>query len=183
MLTCTSPSSAAISTADLKIHMRVESTDTSQDDAIDGFGLAAQRYVEDRCRMTLGISTWTVRTDQYIIPLEMGVFFAVSTVQTISDTSTTEDVTDYRVNKTPSQAVVVIDGTVSLEDGDGDPLDFYVAYTAKAPSVAEDQMTQATAMLAAHFYAHRESVIKGTIAAPTPMGVDMLCDSISLARM
>lgn len=182
MLTCTSPSSAAITTANLKLHMRVDSSDESQDATIAGFGLAAQRYVESRCRMTVNSSSWEKRTRDYIIPLEMGELTAITSVQTVDNDGDREDVTDYRVNRTPGLATVVIGEDVELGDEE-DPLEFSIKWTAEAPDDLVDSLTQAIAMLAAHFYAHRESVITGTIAAPTPMGVDMLCDSLTLARL
>ena len=181
MLTCTSTSSAAISTADLKIHMRVEASDTSQDDAIDGFGLAAQRYVEGRCRMTVNASSWEKRTREYIIPLEMGELTAITSVETVDDDDTRVAITDYRLNRTQGLATVVIGAAVSLTNGD-EPLEFSIKWAAAAPDDQDEPLIQAIAMTAAHFYAHRESVVKGTIAAPMPMGVDMLCDSLTLAR-
>lgn len=176
MLTCTSTSSAPISTANLKIHMRVESANTSEDTAIDGFGLAAQRYVEARCRMTVNASSWQKQTRGYIIPLEMGELDTLDAVVSVDDAGVETAITDYRLNSAPALATLVVGNAVPAAE-------FRVRWTASAPDDVKDCVTQAIAMTAAHFFAHRESVVKGTIAAPMPMGVDMLCDSLTLARL
>ena len=182
MLTCKSISTAAITTANLKIHMRVESSDTSQDAAIAGFGLAAQRYIESRCRMSVNVSSWEKRTRDYIIPLEMGELKTFTSLETVDDSGTRVAVTDYRINYTPALATIIIGPTVSLTNGTDD-LEFSAKWDAQAPADLADSLTQSIAMLSAHFYATRESVVVGTIAVPVPMGVDMLCDSMTLARI
>lgn len=132
--------------------------------------------------MTVNSSSWEKRTRNYIIPLEMGEMTSLTSVETVNDSGTRVSITDYRVNRTPSLTTVVIGDAVTLGDED-DPLEFSVKWDAAAPDDLQDSLVQSIAMVAAHFYAHRESVVKGTIAAPMPMGVDMLCDSMTLARL
>tara|TARA_R110002020_G_scaffold328050_2_gene544001 strand:- start:1308 stop:1778 length:471 start_codon:yes stop_codon:yes gene_type:complete len=156
--------------------MRVEASDTSEDDAIDGFGLAAQRYIESRCRMTVNASSWQKQTRDYIIPLEMGELDTLDAVVSVDDAGAETAITDYRLNSAPSLATLVIGKAVEAAE-------FRVRWTASAPDDMVESVTQAIAMTAAHFFANRESVVRGTIAAPMPMGVDMLCDSLTLARL
>tara|TARA_R100001594_G_scaffold40312_1_gene72141 strand:- start:3487 stop:4005 length:519 start_codon:yes stop_codon:yes gene_type:complete len=170
MLTNLIASTAALTTAELKAQMRVDSS--TEDTLIDGYGSAAQKYIEDRTRQTATTSQWQIETRAYVITLPIGNLTGIVAVDAIDKTGAVSAVTDYRINSTTSLATVVIGSGVAEAD-------FRIRWNAETAN--PEQMKQCIAMLAAHWYERRESVVSGTISAPAPHGLDMLCDSFTLA--
>ena len=157
--------------------MRVDASYTAEDSSIDAYGLAAQRYVEQRCRLSIGTGTYRQTTRDYLIPLLVGDFVSLSGVEILAKDGTATVTTDYRVDLAQAVPYVVIDDDVAK------PYGFRVTYTANANSGDAAQAKQAVLMLAAHWYNVRESVSISASVATVPHAVDFLCDAISRAQV
>lgn len=171
------PSPAIFNTAQLKLQMRVDASYTTEDSNIDAYGLAAQRYVEQRCRLSMGAGTYAELTRDYLIPLRFGDFDTLSGVDIADKAGNWTAITEYRLDLAQGIPYVVIDDDVEV------PYSFRASYTAEANSADLAMCKQAGLMLAAHWFNVRESVSVSASVATVPHAVDMLLDSITRARI
>ena len=184
MLSTITPSAAIYTVAgatmtEPKAHMRIDSSNTADDAMVELYCTAAQRYIEARARIVFGVAEFRIETRAYQIPLEITKFKSLESVATLDSAgAATTITTGFRLDLSQAVPHLIIDPAVHLE-----PYAFRVQYKAEEDTEVQTQARAALLLLGAHFYANRESVVTGTIATPVPMGLGMIIDSLSLARL
>jgi len=182
-LYCSTPAtSACLSLAEAKSHLRV--THIDDDDDITDLALAAQQHVEDYLSRTLMPATWVLSLSAFPAgkrPLMLDVapyasLTSLAYTDGAGDGQTLTETTDFKVsgNARPAFLFPVYGTTWPTARREPDSVVVtWVAGYADAASVPE-VYKRAMRLLIGHWYENREQVVVGTIASELPVGVRTL---------
>ena len=175
MIECITPTTAAVTLAEMKEHCRVVGTldDTYLTDLI----LAAQRLVESETRRTLSSAVWQETTDVREVPIEYGDLVSVDHVKTVAKdgTETTVDAADWNLPTNMGARYVYIDDSV-------DGISFRIRYTTTINEEALPMAKHAVMMIGAHWFEHREEVVVGVTPAKMPLGYQHIRAHLAIRR-
>jgi len=187
----TAPAAEPISTADAKLHLRVDVSD--DDDYIDALVSAARKRLEQEAGVALITQTLEMHLDAF--PADGGAITVlrpplqdVSSITYIDSNGDeqTWSSDDYRVDTkswpgriTPAYNEVYpttreITGAVTIT--------FLAGYGAAGSAVPQD-LIHALKMLIGHWYENREDVITGTITSKVPKAFDWLIAPYKVYRI
>lgn len=175
------PATEPVTTAELKSHLRVDSTD--EDTLIASLGTAARQYVEEQTRRALVTQTWVLKLDEFPesdgeILLPRPPLVSVSSVTYVDTAGSTQTLSSsvYSVDTTdtPGRITLAYDQTwPTVRDQRNAITVTYVAGYGAASAVP-DALKAAIKLLVGHWFTNREGVVTGTIATEIPMAVDAL---------
>tara|TARA_R100001463_G_scaffold29034_3_gene66262 strand:+ start:1551 stop:2081 length:531 start_codon:yes stop_codon:yes gene_type:complete len=175
MIESITPSTAAISLADMKEHARIDGT--LDDTYVETLILAGQRIVESEIRRTLSSAVWQQTESTRMIALEYGDLVSVDAVFVVAKdgTETAVSTSKYHLPAAEGARYVEIDSSVDGEQ-------FRVRYTTTINDEAKPIAVQAVKMLCSHWFEHREEVVVGVTPARMPLGYQHIVGHLSLAR-
>lgn len=187
LILVTGPAEEPLTVSEAKEQIRLEVPE--DDNVVLRCLSAARQTVEKRLGRMLVTQTWDLFLDEFpcdgVIRVEhVSPVQSVSFVKYLSAAGvyTTLDTTAYTLSTNRYPATLTPAYGTSwpspIRDVDAVQVRLVLGYGA-GRSVPED-MRHAVAMVFAHFYAHRESVVTGTISSEIADGADALIDSARL---
>lgn len=189
------PSIEPISLADAKLHLRIEPSDTWQDDHIDLLIVAARAKLE--ADLGFAVMAQTLRTDLSCFPsrpatypavwLGGGASAAVSSIVYIDSAGAeqTIDSADYLVDAVSSPALVVPAPGKAWPATQHRPGAVRITWTAGWASAAAvpSDLIHAMKLLLGHWFENREAVVAGTISGVVQLGWDALVQPHRMAPL
>ena len=179
VVTDVSEANELVTTANAKLHCRVDGTDEDATMAI--YRTAARQYIEALTGCRIGSQTWDYQqedwTDEMWLPgaplisvTSLKYFDAAGAEQTVATS-------DYRVDTMSAPGRVEwVHGTSfpTLQSSRALPITvrYVCGYTA---TTLPKPLYQAILLLTGHLFEHRQAVITGTIQTPISFAVQALC--------
>lgn len=176
----TPPSSMPISRALAKLHCRIDGDD--EDDLLDGLIAAAVSHLDGyagilgRCLMA---QSWRQEFDAFAqkmrLPLPATAIASITYTNTSGHISTLPG-TGYALQHDAQGSFIRIKDQCALPGGLYQTKAIAITFSSGA-ALADDvpaAIRQAILLMVGHWYAHRETVVTGTIATNLPMAVDAL---------
>lgn len=169
------PAAAAVSAADLRAHLRLDSTD--QDTYLEALISAATRSIELEANVQVITATWTLKLPDWWadrINLPRGPLQSVTSVQYVDDQGATQTLAtaNYDVVTAADLGRIHTADGATLPTVDDVPQAVTITYVAGFGDAGTDvpaDVLHAIKLLAAHFYAHAEPVtVMGPAPAPVP---------------
>lgn len=177
----TAPASEPLTTAEAKLHCRIDADETEENDYIDGLVKAARRWVEQVTWRTLISTTYELRLDHFgCVPLLVPrpPLSSVTHIKylDLNGTLTTWDSSNYEVDiyGDPGRIRPVSTGSWPSVGAyqNGVLIEYVAGYGASASSVPEE-LRMAMRMMVAHWYRQREAVGAANMAS-VPLAVPHL---------
>lgn len=175
----TAPTTWPVTIDDIKLQARI--SHTSEDALIDTFIRAAADWIEAYTQRSLSTQTWQASMADFVDALWLPRAAPLTSVTFVKyyDTSNvlqTLSSSYYTVPSfvEPAQIRLAYDYTwPSVYDrADAVRVEYITGY---ADGECPEPLRQALAMLAAHWFEHREAVLVGTISKPVEFAVEALC--------
>lgn len=182
------PVAEPVSLAELRTHLRVDTSDADERALVTALGIAGRAYIEARCRITIKPTTFLVSYDSipacgYIeLPPNVRPLISVAAVNVIpegGDGGETEslDISDWYLDDKGISSRIVFIGTVNHDDV---PNAIQVTCTAGyAAGTCPELLKLAIKAWAAANYEQREAVIVGKSAATLPHAFDAILSQFS----
>jgi uncharacterized phiE125 gp8 family phage protein len=175
----TSATAEPVTRQQFKAHARITRDD--EDGVIDGYLLAARRYVETALRRQLVNATWRLTLDCFpaCIDVPLPPLSSVSSITYVDTDGATQTLNSslYRVDtySQPGRITPAYDQVWPATQAvtNAVTVTFVAGYGATYASVPQT-IRQAICLLASHWYENREPIVVGTITAPLPMAVESL---------
>lgn len=179
------PTIEPVSTADMKLHLRV---DTTADDLyITGLVRLARQYIEDLCGVTMLTTTWELVLQAF--PSSSEILLPMAPVQSVTSvkytpygsSEATFSSANYAVDTLSMRPKIALIKTASWPGDELTTLNgVKVRYVAGYSSVAAvpEQLKHAVRLLTGHFYENREQVtVSNEVAKEIPIGIYALVNS------
>lgn len=183
----TEPTVEPVSIAEAKAHLRIDQDFTDDDLYVQSLISAARMHVENASDRTLILSQWQMKLDVFpswdielpkppIAPGDVVVSYIPSDAVYLP-----VPFTNFRVDRDSTPAVIRPQWNGSWPSARGAENDVNITYWAgygPSPQDVPAPARHCILMLAAGWYANRESIVQGGIN-PVPMAVELLLGSIN----
>jgi len=175
----TAPSATAISLAEAKIHLRIDSDFNDDNDYITALIGVATNQVEEFTRRRLMSQTYNLYFDEFppYIDLQVGIVQSVTHVKyyDTSNTLVTLAASNYDLDDKikPGRIYQSNDGSFpdTFERPNAVEIEFVVGRTANE---VEDAIKQAMLIIVGRYYEQRQDVVLGTQVAELPLMVEYM---------
>ena len=184
----TPPTEEPVSLAELKSHLRVDSTDDN--DYITALGKAGREWVESYCNRQLVTATYDYRIDRFTseISLPLPALQSVTSVKYIDTDGATQTVAGatYEIDTDQEPGCIRLAYEKSWPDDrrsvkNAITIRFVAGYG--AASAVPDQIKAAINLYVGHLYEHREAVTVGRISRVLELGLTRLLVPFALLEV
>lgn len=177
------PAVEPVSLAEAKLHLRIESTDTNEDNLLSALIKAAREMVERESRHALITQSWRLVRDSWpdeVIELPLPPLQSVASVQYIDDADVTytlsSSVYEVDTSSTPGRVILKRNQTwptTTLAGRNGVRVNYTCGF-GTAGSNVDEALRLAMKLLIASWYEHREDYVIGTTRQQLPFAVRAL---------
>ena len=178
----TAPTTEPISLAEAKLHLKVDTDLTADDNLITALITAARQMAENYTGLALINQTWEYATDQFTdsqIPLRPAPLSSIASITYKDSANVTQTLSSsvYEANtyEMPGKVMLkynqVWPTTLLIENS---ILITFVAGYGTASSSVPAAIRAAILLIIGHLYEHRENVVIGTISSELPQGAEYL---------
>ncbi|MFW1676450.1 head-tail connector protein [Pontibacter sp. JAM-7] len=176
----TAPASEPISLADAKLHLRIESSITEDDDYITALIAAARHHVEKTTGLAIIDQTWTAYADAFSDEMELLRDLSSVTEIRYQDTDNAQQklaTSIYTVDTASYVGRVVLakdqEWPDTYEEINAVEIEFVRGIAATATDVPQN-LRAAMLLIIGNLYLNRETDVIGVSVAELPFGVKML---------
>jgi len=183
----TPPIAEPVLLAEAKLHLKIETTDTAEDDMITMFIKAAREMVEEYTRRALLSQTWELQVDSFsevVYPLEKTPVISITSVK-YYDTAGTEqtlDVAYYILDQGEEPNSLLLASGYTWPQVRGFKNDVKIRWVSGYASSAlvPAPLRAAMLLILGHLYENREDVVIGRISSALPKGSEYLMNPYRL---
>ena len=186
----TSPAKEPVSLAEAKLHLKIEATDTAEDDPIKRLITAARRRAEVSTGRALVTQTWTLALDGFpggVIEVPRPPLSSVASITYIDPEGATQTLAAdrYRVDaqREPGRLTPAWDESwpATRPVSNAVEVQFLAGYG--DPGKVPEDIRQALLLIVGRYYAHREDVQAGGTPVKMPLGAEHLLLPYRLVRV